>query len=168
MLVYRGWPTTPGYIGSVTSHHEDPYKTNQDSMEGHKGFECCSYCAEGSSTHQFGETKKPATFSQLFGGSTNGSPREISAMISPHFLGKYSTLLLLFCNMRVDFVRSHEMVTESTLNPPLVWAADTVFFPRSVFKKNYKMVEMFTTFGIRSPFFWIFGGSPFYKWIQFC
>lgn len=64
--------------------------------------------------------KKPARFSQLFGGSTNGSPREISAMISPHFLGKYSTLLLLFCNMRVDFVRSHEMVTESTLNPPLV------------------------------------------------
>ena len=106
MLVYRGWPTTPGYIGSVTSHHEDPYKTNQDSMEGHKGFECCSYCAEGSSTHQFGGTKKSQQdVLNFFGGSTNGSPREVSAMISPHFLGKYSTLLLLFCNMRVDFVR---------------------------------------------------------------
>ena len=66
MLVYRGRPTTPGYIGIVTRHHEDPYKTNQDSMECHKGFECCSYCAKASSTHQFGVWRHKKKASKIF------------------------------------------------------------------------------------------------------
>lgn len=54
------------------------------------------------------------------------------------------------------------MVTESTLNPPLVRAADTVFFPRIVFEK--KLMKWWKTsqrseFG--AFFFDIFGAPHF-------
>ena len=137
----------PGDIGIVTSYHEDPHKPIRIQWNVIRFFNVAHIVPKDLQLISLETQKKTARFSQLFWGSPNGSPREISRMISPHFL------------LRVDFLRSHKMITESTLNPPLVlsWCCT----PR---KKNpEKMVENFTKFGIRRLFFDFFCPPPHFR-----
>ena len=52
------------------------------------------------------------------------------------------------------------MVTESTLNPPLVRAADTVFSPEVFSKKTIKWWNTSQRSEFGALFFWIFWGLP--------